>query len=243
MKWTATRHHDVLEAGICRHLHRVRVAHIVERLATAARRPDAPLAILDIGCGDGVITRRLRECFPEATIEAIDVDPVRLDRARAYCAGVTFRQGDVRSLPYEERTFDAVVCHHVLEHVGDDARALKECWRVLVPGGLLILGVPHEGGAVGRMLRRMHRRLYAQGEHVNFYTIPAVFGLLAEHGFTQIQCAKFGFLFPQYWVHLLLLGNPVTFRVGHWISQCVGATADSLIFSATRHGAHLRSGE
>ena len=44
--------------------------------------------------------------------------------------------------------------------------------------------------------------------------------------------AKFGFLAPQYHLHILLTWMAPTFALGHWISQRVNATADSLIFSA-----------
>ena len=130
MRWTEKRQRDVLETGLCRNLHRVRVTHILGQVAAAKRVVDRPLTILDVGCGDGVITRRLHEVFPEETIEGVDADPVRIERARAACAGVTFRLEDAGTLPYETVAFDVVLCHHVMEHVEDDRRLLKECHRV-----------------------------------------------------------------------------------------------------------------
>lgn len=234
MKWTEKRHHDVLERGLCRHLHRVRLAHIIDQVAAIERRAASRLRILDAGCGDGVITGSLRESFPQARVVGVDADAVRLERARRSCRGVVFARADVDRQPWSASAFDVVICHHVIEHVPDDAAVLKECRRVLRPGGSLILGIPHEGGLVGRILRRLHRRLYAEGEHVNFYTIRDMRARLLEHGFTQVEVAKFGFLFPHYYVHLLLLSNALTFRVGHLISQYVDGTADSLIFLATK---------
>lgn len=230
MKWTEKRHYDVLETGICRNLHRARVAYILAQIAAVKQKRVKPLRILDVGCGDGVITKRLRERFPDEEIEALDADEVRLDRAKAYCPGVIFRQGDVGSLPHDECVFDVVLCHHVLEHVDEDARVLEECRRVLIPGGVLILGLPHEGGIIGRILRKMHPKLYAEGEHINFYTIAGIRSLLLKQGFSIIKYAKFGFLFPHYYVHLLILRNPLMFYLGHLVSRYVDFTADSLIF-------------
>ncbi len=51
-------------------------------------------------------------------------------------------QLDVMDLPFEDRTFDYLICNHVLEHVDDDRRALAEIHRVLVPGGWAILMSP-----------------------------------------------------------------------------------------------------
>lgn len=234
MRWTDKRQHDVLETGLCRNLHRVRLAHILGQVAAAKRAAGRPLTMLDIGCGDGVITRHLRDAFPEETIEGVDADPVRLERARAACAGVTFRQEDAGTLPYDVGVFDVVLCHHVMEHVDDDRRLLDECHRVLAPGGLLVLGIPHEGGTIGRMLRRLHRKMYAEGEHVRFYTIDTMRRAIMAAGFRGVTYAKFGLLFPQYHAHLLLSWFPPTFALGHWISQRVDATADSLIFVARK---------
>jgi SAM-dependent methyltransferase len=49
---------------------------------------------------------------------------------------------DVTALPFEDATFDVVVCNHVLEHVPDDRAAMRELRRVLCPGGWALLLVP-----------------------------------------------------------------------------------------------------
>jgi len=234
MKWTEQKQRETLETGVCRNLHRVRLAYILAQIGAVRGRVGRPLRMLDVGCGDGVIARRLRERFPDDRIEALDADPVRLDRARAACRGIEFRRGDACAMPYSDGTFDVVLCHHVVEHIDDDRGVLRECHRVLATGGRLILGIPHEGGVIGRMLRTLHRRLYAAGEHVHFYTIQGMRRMLVEYGFADPTCAKFGFLFPQYHVHLLLMWCPPTFAIGHWVSQHLDGTADSLIFVAAR---------
>ena len=49
---------------------------------------------------------------------------------------------DVRDMPFEDDTFDAILCLHVLEHVQDDAAAMRELRRVLAPGGAAVIQVP-----------------------------------------------------------------------------------------------------
>ena len=232
MKWTATRQEEVLERGLSKHLHRVRVAHLVREIEREVAHAGPFLRLLDVGCGDGVITKRLRAHFAHASITGLDADDVRLARARIQCPGAAFEPGDVTALPYHDASFDVVLCHHVVEHVENDEAVLRECRRVLRPGGLLLLGIPQEDGAIGRWLRRLHRRLYAEGEHVHFYTIRSMTDALERHGFTGTRVAKFGFLAPQYHLHVLLTWLRPTFALGHWVTQHVDATADSLIFSA-----------
>lgn len=230
MRWTGQFQYNSLEAGICRHLHSVRIAHIIDTLGAVHSEQSPSFRLLDAGCGDGIITKRIRDSFPHAHIEAVDADPERLVRARSYCPEVNYREGDVTNLPYAESSFQVVLCHHVVEHVKRDVQVLRECYRVLAPGGLFILGIPQEGGALGKILRTIHFRLYAEGEHINFYTIARMHRLISDQGFVGIRYNKFGFLFPFYYLHLLLLSNSLTFRIGHAISQYVDAVADSLIF-------------
>ena len=78
MRWTDKQQCDVLERGLSKRLHRVRVAHLVERVVEETRRAGPTVRILDVGCGDGVITKRLREYFPHASITGVDADYVRL---------------------------------------------------------------------------------------------------------------------------------------------------------------------
>lgn len=49
---------------------------------------------------------------------------------------------DILSIPYGDITFDLIICNHVLEHIPDDLRAMRELYRVLKPGGRAVLQVP-----------------------------------------------------------------------------------------------------
>ena len=216
MKWTEKRQRDYLEDGYWKHLHQARIEWLADRIRS--EQCDV-LCILDVGCGDSVITKRLRDAFPRAIIHAVDMDPVRLGRASAYCKKVAFCHGDATALPFDAAAFDVVLCHHVIEHIQNDIQVLRECRRVLRPGGLLLLGAPQENAWLGRMVRRLHPRLYAEGEHVNFYTIADLRRRLERCGFSRIEHRVVGFLFPWYYVHVLLVWNRLTFRIGDVVSQ------------------------
>jgi SAM-dependent methyltransferase len=99
--------------------------------------------VLDVGCGTGEMTARLAARFPKASFVGIDVDEAHLEKARARCATfgsrVRFQAGDALALPFDDSTFDLVVCRHLVQAVPDASRVLSEIWRVLRPGRRLHL--------------------------------------------------------------------------------------------------------
>ncbi|MER3450375.1 MAG: class I SAM-dependent methyltransferase [Chloroflexota bacterium] len=102
----------------------------------------APLVgarVLDIGCGIGAFLARFRKVTPY-------VYGVEVDRERALMAGrvaPAVVQGVGEYLPFKAETFDLVLLHEVLEHVDDDRQVLAEAWRVLRPGGRLVIFAPN----------------------------------------------------------------------------------------------------
>ncbi|MBN1264184.1 MAG: methyltransferase domain-containing protein [Anaerolineales bacterium] len=98
--------------------------------------------VLDVGSGAGATACYLAQ-KTGCEVVGIDLHPkmVELGRARARRKGlehrITFQQGDVQSLPFEEETFDIVLCESVLSFVENKKAALEECRRVLRPGGLI----------------------------------------------------------------------------------------------------------
>ena len=53
-------------------------------------------------------------------------------------------KADICALPFEDNAYDVIICNHVLEHIPDDRKAMKELFRVLAPGGTAVLQVPYE---------------------------------------------------------------------------------------------------
>lgn len=96
--------------------------------------------VLEVGCGTGPISRALARRPGVGQVEGIDPSPILLSKARELAAGlanVSFREGDGRSLPYQDGVFEAVIFHTTLCHVPGSEQALAEAHRVLCPGGWL----------------------------------------------------------------------------------------------------------
>ena len=100
----------------------------------------AAAEILEVGCGTGPIARVI-SALPKATrVVGLDPSPVFLAKARELSNdldNLVYEEGDGRSMPYPDETFDAVVFHTLLCHVPDPAPVVAEAMRVLRPGGTL----------------------------------------------------------------------------------------------------------
>ncbi|MHC4380520.1 MAG: class I SAM-dependent methyltransferase [Planctomycetota bacterium] len=98
----------------------------------------APQALLEIACGTGAATRALAERLPEGClIHATDLNQAMVDRGLAVGTArpVTWGQADVMDLPFEDASFDAVVCQFGVMFFPDRVAAFQEIRRVLRPGG------------------------------------------------------------------------------------------------------------
>jgi ubiquinone/menaquinone biosynthesis C-methylase UbiE len=105
--------------------------------------------ILDVGCGTGEITARLAGLYPSAKIVGVDLIARHLTLGRERCAPfgsrVSFREADAFALPFADRSFDVVVCRHMLQAVPRPEVAMAEFVRVARPGGRLHLLVEDYG--------------------------------------------------------------------------------------------------
>jgi len=91
--------------------------------------------VLEVACGTGIVTRRLRDALPPSTeIVATDLNPDMFEFAKAkFIQGenVLWQQADASVLPFPDNSFDAVVCQFGLMFVPDKAAAMRESHRVL----------------------------------------------------------------------------------------------------------------
>ena len=96
--------------------------------------------LLEVPVGTGVLTMPVYKELPAADITCLDysADMMAAARRRAQAAGIgniTFRQGDVGALPFEDETFDAVLSLNGFHAFPDKEAAYRETFRVLKPGG------------------------------------------------------------------------------------------------------------
>lgn len=96
--------------------------------------------VLEVAVGTG---RNLPSYPADVELTGLDLSPAMLDRARdrAHELGrtVELREGDAHELPFADASFDTVVCAFSLCNIPDERRAIAEMYRVLRPGGLLLM--------------------------------------------------------------------------------------------------------
>ena len=112
-------------------------ARVTADLLAAALPPGA--RVLDVGTGPGLLPLRIATACPQLTVDAVDLSPQMIDRARHRAAeteqagAVTFTVADVAALPFPDATFDLVVSTISQHHWTDPGAAIRELNRVLRP--------------------------------------------------------------------------------------------------------------
>lgn len=163
--------------------------------------------LLDLGCGDG---QNLPWLAPLAdSLHGCDYNPVRVVRAASRPEGFRAYGAEIAALPVRDGTYDAVFFNHVLEHIPDDLGALRECRRVLRPGGLMVLGAPNEGCWWWQLAYRREPKTLAGTDHVHFYTAGTLSARVREAGFTLRAVKGMGFGPPDWAWDMRLRGYKV----------------------------------
>jgi|GEM_PF-1024484 len=151
--------------------------------------------ILDAGCGSGIVSRYLAERFSESKVCGLDASEMRVTQARqaeAPSSRLEFQSAKLTALPFQDCTFDLIICRFVLEHMGeaDQKNALRELLRCLKSGGTLfaidldglLLNIHPQTPLVAQSLKKLQ-----QYSTVDFQMGRKIPKLLADAKFTDIK--------------------------------------------------------
>lgn len=139
-------------------------------------------SFLEIGCGTGFVISSIRTRFPAMRICGSEISIDGLPFAAARLPGVDLFQMDARSIPFDSE-FDGIGAFDVIEHIEEDRLVLRQIWRALKPGGVVLIAVPQ------------HPLLWSAIDEHSFhkrrYTAKELAGKLQEAGFDVLRLTSF----------------------------------------------------
>lgn len=141
---------------------------------------------LDAGCGTGLILRHL----PKNSV-GLDLNPRNLEKAKKYVPQAQLIEGDIETMPFPDKRFNAVICSEVLEHLLYPQKAITEIKRVLEPEGVLIGSVPKDSFFWKLRFLSSSRKNFEKEPYHKYYHRDEVEKLLAPLKIIQISSLIF----------------------------------------------------
>jgi len=173
-------------------------------------------AVLEVGCGAGFDAYEF--CRAGANYVGIDITPENVHRTRQHLGLHGFapdvREGDAEHLAFEDMTFDLVYSNGVLHHTPDITAATRESFRVLRPGGEVLVALYHRDSIfywitlylVDHLLRGgFRRRTFSQRLAMIEYTTSDALPIVHVYNRRQVVglLQSAGFVVERTWVHKL----------------------------------------
>lgn len=156
----------------------------------------AQATILEIGCGRGGFSNYIANTYSKVkkifssdfSIEALRIAN---EKFGSHNGLIQWQQEDIMSLSYQNDSFDIVISCETIEHVPNTHKAIHELYRVLKPGGTLLLTCPNYFNPFGVwcLYRWMIGKPFTEGgqPYVNYLQMPIVYYLIRKAGFKIIQ--------------------------------------------------------
>jgi SAM-dependent methyltransferase len=119
----------------------------INRPALISLLPPPGRRTLDLGCGEGRVSRVMRELGHQ--VVGLDASPTMVGFALSHPAGVPALAADAAAVPFGDETFDLVVAHLSMQDIDDMPTAISEAARVLAPSGRLYLAITHPTSTAG----------------------------------------------------------------------------------------------
>jgi len=145
--------------------------------------PSAPGgSLLDVGCGGGAMLMRMHGLG--WNVEGVDFDAQAVRTARA--KGLKVQLGTIEEQKFPRDSFDAVTMSHVIEHVPDPIALLRECYRILKPGGRAVVVTPNANSWGHRVYADNWRGLEPP-RHLHIFSVGSLKAATRAAGFQKVR--------------------------------------------------------
>lgn len=139
--------------------------------------------LLDVGCGDGRRLARFRDGGWQVEGQEVDTKAATVARTRF---GVHVHVGELTELDLPAGNYDAIILNHVIEHAFDPEALLKECHRLLVDGGRLVVVTPNSAAMGHREFSAFWRGLEPP-RHLRIFNRRTLSTLACRVGFETVE--------------------------------------------------------
>lgn len=134
--------------------------------------------LLDVGCGTGQTIELMQNLGWQ--VEGVDFDPAAIENARN--KGLNVRLGQLEEQQYIDNYFDVITMSHVIEHIHNPLSIVRECRRILKPGGCLVIVTPNVK-SFGRLYFKTAWLSLDPPRHLHIFSLSALSNLVKKAGF------------------------------------------------------------
>lgn len=153
----------------------------LERITALLKQPPTDIRLLDVGCSSGAFLG----AAARLGFRAEGVEPAARAAQTAQAAGLKVCHGLLQDAGFADGQFDAITLFEVIEHLREPLDLLRECRRILRPGGILLVGTGNAASwsmaAMGARWEYLH--IAKHGGHISFYTPHSTNVLAQRAGF------------------------------------------------------------
>jgi len=152
---------------------------------------ETPCKLLDVGCGPGGFLKQLESC----SFDAHGLEPVQEAVEAAQQAGLEVTRGNILTSALTPESYDVVTLWHVFEHLKDPVPALNKLYRILKPGGILVMTMPNVNSMAAHVGGKYWFHLDSP-RHLWLYNETNIKTLLSAANFKVETCRYLPFEFP-----------------------------------------------
>lgn len=138
--------------------------------------------LLDIGCGDGSFMEFMNRYGWETS--GIDFDPKAINTAKL--KNINVKLGTLEEQKFSDNYFDVITLSHVIEHVYDKVKLLKECYRILKPGGKVVVSTPNTQSLCHNKFKENWRGLEPP-RHIHLFSPQTIVNMVKKSGFYKFK--------------------------------------------------------
>jgi SAM-dependent methyltransferase len=168
---------------------------VFKRAAQLIQQRKGKGRLLDVGAGFGFFLAEMRKQGWD--VVGVEISQRAIDHARDIL-GLTVHPGPLEKVGFSENYFDVVSGFYIIEHLPDPMAFLRECYRILKPGGLLLLRYPHTTPIKNLLhLLGISNRLYDLPAHLADFSSEMIQQCLDRAGFEGCQHMIGGYTLPR----------------------------------------------